>query len=329
MAGWLSRLFGTGTGTQAAVSLDPSPGEGGYVLGSGPTGQDGYPGSGLTNKVGARGVRDAKIPADKHSGFEQETYGAEVVEASFRGDVPGAYVYSPRATSRAVVSRRKVTAFQDDPATSKGGMVMQPGGGAETVGHNPLSKAQQAGGHSVMDGQTPYRQAWPKNYAKAPGSQNVQALWAERYKAVPGTDRAGMSSARPDQAPYQALGWQASGEVKPSLLTEDVVTTDRLVIPQDTWSFDREFPYHRADRTNNGERLYFPSLFPFLDGNMGAVGHGTYQRRPTTFDTPAPWTGSFMDSSGPPGQAPDASQQPDAVYISPPSPRARRGTGRR
>lgn len=326
MAGWLSRLFGAGTGTQAAISLDPVPGEGGYALGSGPTGQDGYPGSGLTNKVGAHSVRDAKIPADRDSGFEQDTYGSQVVEASYRGDQRGGRPYSPRATQRAKVSRRRVTAFQAEPATNKGGQVFTAQPGAETVGHNALSGAAQEGGHSEMEGQTPYRQAYPQIGGSIPGAQNVQALWAEKYKAVPGTDRAGMSSARPDQAPPQPLGWQANGEVHPELLRQEVVTTDRLVVPEDTWSFDREWPYLRADRTNNGERLYFSAIQQFPDGNMGSVGHyGVYQRRPTTFDVPAPWTGNFYDGSG----TPDASQQPDANYVPPPSPRARNSTGRR
>jgi hypothetical protein len=330
MAGWLSRLFGADTGTQAAVSLDPAPGEGGYALGSGPTGQDGYPGSGITNKLVRGTPRNAKIPADRDSGLEQDTYGAEVVDASHRGDVPGASVRSPRAPQRATVSRRRVTAFQDeDRATNLGGPPMRPQPGAETVGLNPLSGAQAAGGHSEMSGQTPYRQAWPEISGNVPGSQNVQALWAERYKAVPGTERAGMSSTRSDQAPPQAAGWQASGSVKPWEVTEEVTTTDRLVTPEISWSFDREWPYQRADRTNNGERLYFPALNQFLDGNMGAVGSRNYQSRPTTFDVPAPWTGNFMDSSTPPGQAPSAGQQPDAVYVPPPSPRASSGTGRR
>lgn len=327
MAGWLSRLFGAGTGTQAAISLDPAPGEGGYALGSGPTGQNGYPGSGITNKTVRGTPRDAKIPADRDSGFEQGTYGSQVVEAGYRGDQRGATPYSPRASARASVSRRRVTAFQADPATNKGGIAFHPQPGAETVGLNPLAGAAQAGGHSVMEGQTPYRNAAAVVADQPiPGAQNVQALWAERYKAVPGTMRAGMSSARPDQAPPQPMGWQANGEVHPELLRQEVVTTDRLVIPETNWSFDREFPYHRADRTNNGERLYFSAISNFIDGNMGGVGHyGSYQRRPTTFDVPAPWTGNFYDGQS----APDPTQQPDANYIPPPSPRARNGTGRR
>lgn len=326
MAGWLSRLFGEGTGTQAAVSLDPAPGEGGYAQGSGPTGQDGYPGSGLTNKLGAHGVRDAKIPSDRHSGFEQDTYGKQVVEAGYRGDQLGNTPYNPRRTQRATVSRRRVTAFQDAPATNKGGMVFTPQPGAETVGLNPLTGAARAGGHSEMEGQTPYRAVYPEVSGNVPGAQNVQALWAERYKYPAGQERAGMSSTRSDNAPPQALGWQADGEVHPELLRQEVVTTDRLVIPQTVWSFDREWPYNRADRTNNGERLYFAAINQFPDANMGAAGSaGAYQRRPTTFDVPAPWTGSFYDGQ----QAPDATQQPDANYVPPPSPRVNRRSGRR
>lgn len=329
MAGWFSRLFGSDTGSQAAVSLDPVPGEGGYAQGAGPTGQDGYPGSGLTNKVGARDIRTAKIPSDRDSGFEQATYGSQDVEAAYRGDQRGGTPYSPRTSPRATVSRRQVTAFQDEPAANKGGMVMAAQPGAETVGENPLSGAQAAGGHSVMQGQTPSRQSWPTIGGSVPAPQlgeSGPAPWAERYKAVPGTERTGMSSTRSDNAPPQAAGWQASGEVHPERLRQDVTTTDRLVVPQQTYSFERPYPYDKQRNLLDGERLYYSPVATFNDGNVGAVGHYTsYQRRPTTFATPAPWTGQFQDGQ----DVPDPTQQPSAIYTPPPSPRHRGSTGRR
>lgn len=328
MAGWFSRLFGSGSGTQAAVSLDPAPGEGGYAQGAGPTGQDGYPGSGMTNKVGAYGIRDAKIPSDRASGFEQDTYGAQVVEAAPRGDQQGSTPYSPRTTQRAVVSRRRVTAFQDEPAANKGGIVMVPQPGAQTVGENPLTAAADEGGHSVMETQTPYRQAWPKIDGNMPVPQLGEAgpaPWAERWKAIPGTDRTGMSAGRPDQAVPQAMGWQANGEVDPSKIRQDVTTTDRLVVQEDVWSFDRPWPYRGSRTLLDGERLYYSAISGFTDGNVGQVGvPGAYQRRPTSYAQPAPWTGNFQD--GP--SVPDPTQQTGDTYVPPPSPRARRGTGR-
>jgi hypothetical protein len=329
MASLISRLlFGPDTGTQAAVSLDPVPGEGGYTLGSGPTGQDGYPGSGVTNRVGARSVRDAKIPKDRASGIENGTYGAQIVDAAHRGELPGAHVASPRLPQRAVVSRRQVTAFQGEPATNLGGMVMTPQPGANTAGENALSGAQAAGGHSALDTQTPYRDVLAKVGGNVPGAQNVGAAWAENYKSAPGAVRSQLAGPRPDQAPD--LGWGVQGNVHPDLVTQEVATTDRLVIPQEFWSFDRQFPYgsNSGSRFNNGERLYFPPLYQFLDQNAGAYGYRSTQGRPTTFDVPAPWTGNFYDTSTAPGQS-DTSQAPDSIYVAPPSPRAATGTGRR
>ena len=219
MAGWFSRLFAPASGGQAAVSLDPAPGEGGYAQGAGPTGQDGYPGSGITNKVGATDIRSAKIPADRASSPELGLDGYEWTDVAGRGDVPGATPYSPRTTGRAVVSRRAVTSFQRDPATNQGGIVMSPEPGAQTVGGNPLSGAAAAGGHSVIDQETLSRNAWPVIDGNMPVPQIGEAgpaLWAERWKAIPGTDRTGISSTRSDNAPPQAAGWQADGEVPPS-----------------------------------------------------------------------------------------------------------------
>lgn len=329
MAGWFSRLFAPASGSGAAVSLDPAPGEGGYAQGAGPTGQDGYPGSGITNKVGAHGIRDAKIPADHDSGFEQGFSGPESVEASYRGDQRGGTPYSPRTSPRAQVTRRRVADNSAEPAANQGGIVMSAQPGAETVGMNPLSGAAVEGGHSVMEAQTPYRQAWPVIDGNMPVPQPGEAgpaPWAERWKAVPGQERAGMSSTRSDNAPPQAAGWQGDGEVHPDRLRQTVTTTDRLVAPETTWSFDRPFPYDRQRNLLDGERLYYSAVPQLVDGNMGQVGvRSAYQRRPTSYAQPAPWTGGFQDGQS----VPDPTQQPDATYVPPPSPRARNGTGRR
>jgi len=328
MAGWFSRLFAPASGGQAAVSLDPAPGEGGYAQGAGPTGQDGYPGSGITNKVGATDIRSAKIPADRASSPELGLDGYEWTDVAGRGDVPGATPYSPRTTGRAVVSRRAVTSFQRDPATNQGGIVMSPEPGAQTVGGNPLSGAAAAGGHSVIDQETLSRNAWPVIDGNMPVPQIGEAgpaLWAERWKAIPGTDRTGISSTRSDNAPPQAAGWQADGEVHPDRLRQDVTTTDRLVTPEITWSFDRPWPYAARPQFLDGERLYYSAVSQFTDGNVGQVGvPSAYQRRPTSYNTPAPWTGGFQDGS----TVPDPTQQTGQTYTPPPSPRASNGTGR-
>lgn len=328
MAGWFSRLFAPASGGQAAVSLDPSPGEGGYAQGAGPTGQDGYPGSGITNKVGAQDIRSAKIPSPTASSPELALDGPQSVEASYRGDQPGGRPYSPRTSPRASVRRRVVADYSAEPAANQGGIVMTPESGAQTVGENPLSGAALDGGHSVMQGQTPYRQAWPQIDGNMPVPQLGEAgpaPWAERWKAIPGQERSGMSSTRSDNAPIQAAGWQADGEVHPELLRQDVTTTDRLVTPEITWSFDRPWPYNGDRRLLDGERLYFSAISQFVDGNVGQAGVcSAYQRRPTTYTQPAPWTGNFQDGE----TTPDPTQQPDATYIPPPSPRASYGTGR-
>lgn len=329
MAGWFSRLFAPASGNGAAVSLDPAPGEGGYAQGAGPTGQDGYPGSGITNKIGAQDLRTAKIPSDRDSGFEQGLGSAELVDASYRGDQVGGTPYSPRTSPRAVVSRRRVADNSGDPATLEGGMVLPAQPGAETVGGNPLSGSANEGGHSVMETQVPYREAWPSIDGNMPVPQLGEAgpaPWAERWKAIPGTERTGMSSTRSDNAPPQAMGWQANGEVHPELLRQDVTTTDRLVTPEITWAFDRPWPYHGDRRLLDGERLYYSAISQFTDGNMGQVGvPGAYQRRPTTYSQPAPWTGGFQDGT----DVPDPTQQTGQTYVPPPSPRAGNGTGRR
>src|SRR5579872_5270340 len=210
MAGWFSRLFAPASGGQAAVSLDPAPGEGGYAQGAGPTGQNGYPGSGITNKIGATDLRSAKIPSNTASSPELGLGGPQDVEVSYRGDQPGGRPYSPRTTGRARVSRRIVADNSAEPAANQGGIVMNAQPGAETVGMNPLSGAAVEGGHSVMDRQTPYRQAWPTIDGNMPVPQVGEAgpaLWAEQWKAVPGQERAGMSSTRSDNAPIQSAGW--------------------------------------------------------------------------------------------------------------------------
>jgi len=347
MAGLIARLLG---GRPQQGPAEPVPGIGGVTAPPGPAGQTGAPGTTAqtrTFRVPPNSPRAAKIAADTDSGFEQGLSGQQQVrQESYRGDVPGGRVRNPRATPRVATAQPVLTAqLQDTLGTQLGGPMMETGPGNNTAGANPLSAAQQAGGHSQRDTTTP----WPDanitiNAGGAPGAQNVRNQVAQRYKYPAGIMHSYLSAPRPDQAPPNPGGQATDGNVHPEAVVQSVMVPDRLQYPDDggntSWSVLREMPY--GGRGNgargadlNGQRRYATGQeTEFWNAGQGDYGIGRQRggKRPVSFTQPAPWSANVYDTTASVGTASDPNttpgQQPDAIYVSPAGQRASNRTQR-
>jgi hypothetical protein len=347
MAGLIARLFGgqPGPGTGPA---EPARGIGGYTAGAGPANQTGFPGS--TSQTRTFGVppntpRAAKIDADTDSGTNNKPgTAAQVRQSSYRGDVPGARTRNPRATP-SVATLQPLGAQQlqqNSPAEFFGGPALKTGPGNRTAGGHPLSPAQAAGGHSMIDTTTPYSAAQPEISGGVPGAQNVRNTVAEKYKQAPGQLHTYKSAPRPDQAPVNPGGQATDGNVHPGAVNQDVTVQNRGVFPEYTWSVLREMPYGgRGDGARgadlNGQRYYATGQADqFWNAGQGNFGTGRLEgsgnKRPVSFTQPAPWTANFYDTTTSVGTADSPNQQPaqqpQAVYTSPGGLRASNSTGR-
>lgn len=344
MAGLIARLLG---GKAKAGPAEPAEGVGGYDLPAGPAGQTGFPGS--TSAVRTfRGAtpRDVKIRADRLGGANNALgTTAQAQAASYRPDAgpagpgPGASraSRSPRATPRVVTPQTAIRQEMqnNDPTEFYGGPALRTRPGNNTAGAHPLSPAQAAGGHSMLDTQTPWRNAQPNIGEGTPGSNNVRNEIAQRYKARPGETREYRASPRADQGDGPGLADIGSAVVQSRFVFDDG--------GNQTWAVGREMPYGgRGDGARgadlNGQRYYATGQSDqFWNGGQGQYGiarqQGSGNKSPVSFTEPAPWTAQFYtttDSVGTndtPNDSPG--QQPSAVYISPSTGRASNGTGRR
>lgn len=339
MAGLIAALFG---GRSRPPDTNPAPGIGGYAMGRGPTGDGGYPGStAQTRTFRGSNPRVAKVKADTNTGFEQQlSTRQQVRQVSYRGDVRGANVANPRATASVGTRQPLLTdLMQSTPGTLAGGPMLRTGPGNNTAGAHPLSEAAAAGGHSMLDTQTPWRLAQPTLGGQAPGAENVRNQVAQRYKNVPGQVRTYKSAARADQAPTNRAGQATDGNVHPERVTTDVTVPSRFVLPgaQTGWSVLRQMPYSGPGNGArgahlNGQRYYATGQgTQFWNGGQGDYGiareRGQRHRRPVAFQEPAPWTANFYDTTAS-VQDGTAGQAPQNVYVSPSAGRAGNGTGR-
>jgi hypothetical protein len=350
MAGLIARLFGGKP--SPAVDMEPAPGLGGYTLGAGPANQSGFPGStSQTRTFPSNGrtpnsPRDAKIEGDWDTDANSRTGTTpEVRQASFRGDVRGSTTRSPRATSSVVLPQTAIRQElqHNSEAEFYGGPALHTGFGNQTAGGNPLSEAQQAGGHSQRDTTTPWPDAQPEIGGHAPGAQNVRNTIAERYKYPGGIEHTYQSAPRADQAVPNPGGQATDGNVHPGNVVQPVTVEDRYfdngVLG---WSVLREMPY--GGRGNgargadlNGQRYYATGQQDqFWNGGQGEYGiarqRGAGNKRPVSFTQPAPWTSQFYDTTADVGTETDPNetpaQQPQAIYMSPGGLRASNSTGR-
>lgn len=337
MAGLIAALFG---GASRPPDQDPAPGIGGYAMGPGPTGDQGYPGStSQTRTFKGTNPRNQKVRADTNTGFEQALSDVDQVrQASYRGDVPGARTASPRTTPPVSTSQPLLTELmQQTPATLEGGPMLRTGPGNNTAGGRPGRRGAAAGGHDPQQTQTLWSQAQHPLGGDAPGSNNVRNEVAQRYKAAPGQTHTYKSAPRADQAPPNRSGQASDGNVHPERAVTEVSVSSRFVMPGGITQFTvlREMPY--GGRGNgargaqlNGHRFYATGQ----DQQFWNAGQGNYGiarerggRRPVAFQEPAPWTANFYDTTAA-VQGGDAAQAPQAVYVSPDGGRATNGTGR-
>ena len=343
MAGLIARLLG---GRPQKGPAEPVQGIGGYTAGEGPAGQTGFPGSTAQTRTNlGKSPRFAKIRSDTNAGFEQGLSSTpQVRQVSYRGDAPT----SPRATPVVSTPQPVLTAnMQSTPATRDGGAMLKTGPGNNTAGAHPLSPAQAAGGHSMIDTTTPYSKANVTISGGVPGAQNVRNEVAQRYKNPPGIIHTYLSAPRADQAPPNAGGQATDGNVHPERAVQSVTVPNRGVFPAEggnlSWAVHREMPY--GGRGNgargadlNGQRRYATGQeTQFWNAGQGDYGvarqRGGDYTSPVSFTQPAPWTANYYtttDSVGTadnPNQSPG--QQPSAVYVSPTGRRASNSTGRR
>lgn len=346
MAGLIARLFG---GKESpAVDMEPVPGVGGYTLGAGPANQSGYPGSTSQTRTFRRpptSPRAVKIEADTDTGWDNGLGPTtQARQAAYRGDATGARLAGPRRTP-GVVTPQPANASKLQNNSEKeffGGPMLKTGPGNNTAGGNPLSRAQYAGGHSVRDTTTPWRDAQPVIDGDTPGAQNVRNQIALRYKNPAGQLHTYKSAARADQAPMNQGGQATDGNVHPDRVVQDVTVPNRAVFPEITWSVEREMPYGgRGDGARgadlNGQRYYATGQQEqFLNGGQGQYGIGRQlgsgNKRPVNFTQPAPWTANYYDTTDSVGTQTDPNaqpaQQPQAVYYSANGLRATNSTGR-
>jgi hypothetical protein len=349
MAGLIARLFGGKP--SPALDMEPAPGIGGYTLGAGPANQTGFPGStSQTRTYPSNGrnpysPRDVKINGDYDSDANsRDGTTAELRQASFRGDVPGATTASPRSTSLVVTRQTAIRQLMQNNSASEffGGPALKTRQGNNTAGGEPLSPAAQAGGHSAIDTTTPLSQAQQEISGGVPGAQNVRNTIAERYKNPAGELHTYQSAPRADQAAVNPGGQATDGNVDRVGISQSVTVQNRAVFPEITWRVLREMPY--GGRGNgargadlNGQRYYATGQSgEFLNGGQGEYGvgrlRGSGNKRPVGFNQPAPWTANYYDTTASVGTTADPNatpaQQPDAIYTSPGGLRASNSTGR-
>lgn len=357
MAGLISRLLGgkPDPNRQVGPGQEPAVGVGGYVLGTGPTGQYGFPGSTSQTRTfpsngrvpySPRAVKirgDYDTDANSSSGTDPETR-----QASYRGDVPGARTSNPRLT-------RPVTAPQttirqemqsNSPAEFYGGPALRTTPGRnDTAGGYINRTGARAMGLSAADARdttTPWVEAQPVISGGVPGAQNVRNQVAQRYKNPAGQIHTYLSAPRADQATVNPGGQATDGNVHPGAVVQPVSVPNRALFEEITWSILREMPYGgRGDGARgadlNGQRYYATGQTDqFMNGGQGEFGiqrlNGSGNKRPVGFTQPAPWTSNFYDTTNSvgtvdnPNTAPD--QQPSSIYVSPGGLRASNGTGR-
>jgi hypothetical protein len=346
VAGLIARLLG---GRPQTGPAEPALGVGGYTAGPGPANQTGFPGSTSQTRTfphPPNSPRVAKIRADTDSGANNAMGTTlETRQSSYRGDVPGARIRSPRDTP-AVTGRQ--TAIRQEmqhnsPAEFYGGPALKTGPGNNTAGGEPLAPAQAAGGHSAIDTTTPLSQAQPQIGGGTPGAQNVRNTIAERYKYPGGILHSYLSAPRADQAAPNPGGQATDGNVHPGAVVQEVTVPDRYFVDGLTsWSVLREMPY--GGRGNgargadlNGQRYYATGQeTQFWNAGQGEFGierlRGSGNKRPVGFTQPAPWTANYYDTTASVGTTTDPNatpeQQPQAIYYSPGGLRASNSTGR-
>lgn len=341
MAGLIAALWGGKS--REPVDTNPLPGIGGYQLGPGPANQTGFPGStAQVRTFQGNNPRAVLVRADTNTGFEQAlTDTPQIRQASYRGDVPGAATANPRATTATATRQPLLTwLMQAVAGTFFGGPMLHTGPGNNTAGGQPGAGAAAAGGHNVRDATTPWIDAQPIIGVGTPGASNVRNQIAERYKAAPGQTRSYRSAARADQAPVNRGGQATDGNVHPERATTDVSVTDRFVMfggGNQTWALPREMPYGgRGDGARgadlSGQRFYRTGQeFQFANAGMGDYGIarklGGDHKRPVSFQTPAPWTANYYDTTDSVSDN-TTPQAPPLVFISPSAGRAGNGTGR-
>ena len=341
MAGKIAALFGGRS--RPPVTTSPAPGIGGAQLPPGPANQTGFPGStSSTRTFPGNNPRVVGLRADTNGGFEQAPGATpQVRQASYRGDVEGANVANPRLTGRTVSPQPRLTELmQQTPGTLAGGPMLHTGAGNNTAGGVPGAGAAAAGGHAQREGTTPWIAAQSVIGAGTPGSNNVRNSVAQRYKDAPGQSHTYKSAPRADQAPVNRGGQATDGNVNPAHATTDVTVPNRFQMfgtGSQTWAVLREMPYGgRGDGARgaqlNGHRYYAQGVGAFFwnagQGDYGiARARGGDHKRPVSFQTPAPWTANFYDTTaGVEGGT--AVQSPQNVYVSPSAGRAGNGTGR-
>ena len=344
MAGLIAKLFG-GKPRYEKDPTNPVPGIGGYAMGPGPAGTHGYPGStAATRTMRGRNARLAKIRSDSNTGWESGLGTQSVTrQASYRAETHGSKVQSPRDTSEVTTPKGQLRQnMQNSPGEFYGGPMQHTGRGNNTDGGTPMTPAARAGGHSQRDTTTPWTRAQAPVGGDAPGAQNVRNQVAQNYRAVPGMMHLYRSAARADQAPENMGGQATDGNVKPQLVSQDVMVPSRFVMPGGItgWSIQRRMPYTgRGDGARggqlSGQRYYGTGqqdqFWNSGQGNYGiARERGSRNRRPVGFTEPAPWTQNFYDTTGEVGTAAapgTPTQGGQAVYVSPSAGRASNSTG--
>lgn len=344
MAGLIARLLG---GKAQKGPAEPVPGIGGYSLPPGPAGQTGYPGSTSATRVNnGKSPRAVKLEVDQLGGINNKLSGVpQIRQSAFRADSgpagPGLNgtpaSASPRSTPYVGTYQPQATVElqTNSPAEFYGGPTLKTQNGNNTAGAHPLSEAAAAGGHSVQDTQTPWRNAQPNIGEGTPGAQNVRNQIAQDYKARPGEVRSYKAAPRADQ----------SGSRPGLAIAGEATVPSRFVFDNggnQTWSVERRMPYTgRGDGARgadlNGQRYYATGqAYEFMNAGQGNYGvsrqEGGDHKSPVSFNEPAPWTSQFYTTTDSVGTAdnPNTSpgQQPRNVYISPSTGRASNSTGR-
>jgi hypothetical protein len=322
MAGLIQALFG---GKTRPPEPDPLPGQGGYSMPPGPAGQDGFPGStSQTRTFSPRNTGVAKLPQRGAPGVGTP----RSRQASYRGDNqnPVAATQSPRATEQVSAPQSAIpeTLQSNSAAEFFGGPALHTGTGNNTAGAHPLTPAERAGGHSMIDTTTPYSRAQSQIARGVPGSNNVRNTEAQRYKARPELSHTYKSAPRADQAQL-AAGSDGGAGLGP--ITTEVTVQSRFVFAgggNQTWAVQREMPY--GGRGNgargaalNGQRYYAAGQQDqFLSQRLGDYGIARQlgNKRPVSFTQPGPWTADYYDTTTD-VQSGAADQSPDSIYVSP------------
>jgi hypothetical protein len=251
----------------------------------------------------------------------------EVRQHAYRGDVAGAKVANPRDTGVVVTPQTQIRQRlqHNSGAEFYGGPELRSGPGHNTTGGNPLMPAEQAGGHSVLDTETPAIDRQPVIGVGTPGAQNVRNTIAQDYKNPAGQQHTYRSAPNP---------------AKP---VTEVSVENRFVFPgggNTTWSMLRQMPYGagRGDGARGADldgRRYYATGQTDQFMNAGAGDYGIARergvKRPVSFNEPAPWSSNFYDTTDSVGTADSPgsnAQSPQMVYYSPSSGRASNGTGR-